>query len=305
MVRLDGGLIQPNLLPIDAKQLFDSVAAEFRGTSRLRQIGFSVELADGFVRTDPALLSRVIRNLLANAFRYTDEGGQVVLASRVEQNRLTITVTDDGVGIAPEDQQRIFDEYVQLDNPDRERRKGLGIGLSIVRRLARLLKIDVSLSSKPGKGTNFTLTFQEPEVEASPRSQALNPETGVVALRYVVIVDDEKDSRDGMSELLKSWGCDVLVEASGDEARRALGEANKVPDLMIVDQNLANGETGIEVIDALRDEVNQDVPALLMTGNVNHIDGIEVVPHLTLITKPVSPVELKRLLYRSAVKPSA
>ncbi len=299
MARLDGGLIQPTIMAVDTENLLDNVASEFNGTADQKGIRFNVHLAPAVIRTDPALLSRVVRNILSNAFRYTPKNGRISLESHRVGDKLVLRVKDNGPGIADDDQKRIFEEYVQLDNPQHDRSQGLGIGLSIVRRLATLLDIEIQLESAAGEGTTFTLRLKG-KADSLPSTEKSDDSNTIDTAPLVVVVDDEKDIRDGMQALLSGWGCDVICEANGDDAVRSLGEANKEPNLLIADYRISKEEVGLTVIERLRDEVNETIPALLMTGGVATIQGINELEPITLITKPVKPDELKRLIKKHA-----
>lgn len=214
---------------------------------------------------------------------------------------------DTGIGIPATQHKAVFDEYVQLGNRERNREKGLGLGLSIVRRLAMLLDVRLDLASEPGKGTRFTLTVPTGAAEGeSAHGEARGPskpDASVSAL-CVLVVDDEDAIRSGMSTVLSSWGCEVLSASNGDDAISLLDRMDLVPDVLIVDRRLGAGETGLAVIERLRDELNGDVRAIMMTGDISAEMEAED-ERLRVLHKPVEPELLHRLLGEIAEEKAA
>jgi two-component system, sensor histidine kinase len=251
-----------------------------------------------YVRSDVSLLSRIIRNLLTNAISYTDRGG-VVLGCRRSGDAVRIEVWDSGRGIPSDRHEEIFREFSQLENPERDRRKGLGLGLAIVHRLARLLGHSVELRSEVGKGSVFSITVPRGVAEDCVPIDA-PPETTTafdLAHALVLVVDDEAAVQDGMAAVLRRWGCDVLTSGSGEEMLAKLAGVGKLPDLIVSDYRLRGAENGIQVVELLRGEFNAEIPALLVTGDTapDRLRDAEA-SGLPILHKPVNPARLRTLI---------
>ncbi|MBX3608928.1 MAG: response regulator [Hydrogenophaga sp.] len=270
--RLDAGAVQPHLQAIRLHALFVSLHNTFG--FRAQEKGLQLRMrapGDLVVSSDPMLLERLLGNLIDNAIKYTERGG-VVIAARApgvgaRAGRLRIDIVDTGVGIAPRFQKLVFDEYYQVDNPQRNRTRGLGIGLSIVRRLSELLAHEVQLRSRPERGTRFSVWV--PLAHARPDVSA--PETGMdfpmVDRRrlpaQVLVLDDEPDSREALASLLRSHGCLVQMAADVDEAERALQHHDV--QAVVADFRLPGERNGLEFLLALRN-TRPELQGLLVTG---------------------------------------
>jgi signal transduction histidine kinase len=254
---------------------------------------------------DPVLVERVLRNLLSNAIRYTPEGS-VMVSARQHRGRLLLQVWDTGVGIREKDVERIFEEFYQVHDPavaiDPDQRRGLGLGLSIVKRLAALMHATLSLRSREGHGTVFTL--EVPVGRAPPADTTgarLRPQIGVTLdHRLIVVVEDDAGVRRGLEVLLKSWGASVAsfdsVAACLAWARQAdLGAA--VPDLLITDYRLEEGVTGLDAIRGLRERFGDRLPAIVVTGSM--MSGFEreaQEERYHVLVKPVVPNKLRAMI---------
>src|SRR5690606_34967462 len=229
--------------------LLERICRELEPAARAK--GIALELrreGDGFVETDPLLFERVLRNLLDNAVKYTDVG-RVIVSARREGEHLAVAVADTGRGIPPEEQARVFEEFYQLDNPERDRTKGLGLGLAIVRRLADLLQMRLDMSSAPGEGTTFRLALRA----ARPGAGALGTpaeEARLLRPLHVLVVDDEAGIRLGMKTLLEAMDCRTTL-ADGTAQALAAAEADR-PDIVLSDLRLRGSENGIETVRAIR-----------------------------------------------------
>jgi two-component system, sensor histidine kinase len=297
--RLDAGAIVPDFRDVDLGGLAQRVMDEFAAVASDKQVSLEGKLEPVFARTDPILISRVLRNLLSNAIKFTDPGGKVSLKVEMRDGDASVTISDTGCGIAIDQQEAIFGEYVQLGNRERNREKGLGLGLSIVRRLAKLLSVELLLESDRGKGTRFYLTIPG----TADRSTVLSEKSMVsaeaekpISNLCVLIVDDEDAIRTGMSTLLSSWGAQVFSAASGDDLVELIDHIDIVPDVLVVDQRLEAGETGQQVIERLRDEVNEAVPVILMSGDISPEIDLKNIGNIRLMQKPVDPGVLREIL---------
>jgi two-component system, sensor histidine kinase len=264
--RLDAGVVQCRPEPFAIQALLTRVGRDHEADAVAKGIGLRLRTSSATVSTDPVLLERVVRNLVSNAVRYTRQG-RVLVGCRRRGACLSLEVWDSGPGIPADQQERIFEEFYQLDNPERDRAKGLGLGLAIVRRLCGLLDVTLTLHSRPGAGSVFKvsvpLAFEPPPAERVDAS----PSVGAMRRGLIFVVDDEAAIQQAMHSLLTSWGHDVLATGSGDEMLVRIATCAGRPDLIICDYRLRGGANGIAVIERLRSEYNAEIPALLITGD--------------------------------------
>ena len=267
--KLDAGAVQPQLQRVNVKALIERIEADYRPVAREKGLTFHIAPVDAEVETDPVLLERVLRNLVDNAFKYTQAGG-VSLDVERDERTVRIAVRDTGAGIAKSERERIFDEFYQVGNPERDRAKGLGLGLAIVRRLARLLGLEVQLETEHGLGSTFAVTLARVAAESSlpplpPRVPAAD-DAGTLAGARVLVIDDELSVRLGMRTLLESWGCHVAACNGLVEAERLLDDYGLDIDVIVADFRLPQHENGIETVRRLRARLG-DVPALMVSGD--------------------------------------
>jgi signal transduction histidine kinase/ActR/RegA family two-component response regulator len=292
--RLDAGAIQPQISVFPLAPLLARLRVEFEPQARAKGLDLRVLRCSAFAKSDPVLVERILRNLVSNAIRYTDSGS-VVVGCRRHQGQLRVSVYDTGIGIDPAHQQLVFEEFYQVGNRERDRSKGLGLGLAIVERLARLLDSRVTLRSVRGRGSLFALDLQRAEPVALPMMRLsrnggqIRDLTGTL----VVVVDDEELILDAAQTLLKQWNCTVVAATSGKDALRQLATSTRPPDVLICDYRLRDGENGVSVAAALRNEFNTDIPALLITGDTNpeQIRAI-AASGLAILHKPLREDEL-------------
>jgi len=244
------------------------------------------------VSTDPILLERIVRNLVSNAVRHS--GGDHVLVGCRRGERLSVEVRDSGRGIPADQQHLIFEEFYQIGNAERDRTKGLGLGLAIVRRLTAMLDIPLTLRSQPGKGSVFTLAVPIARLdELSPAEPADEPEVTSES-RLILVIDDELAIQDAMRTLLMEWGHSVLVAGSGDEMFERVAGLSRRPDLVISDYRLRGSENGLDVIRRLRAALSNAIPAILITGDTSASRlGEAGASSCFLLHKPLSITKLR------------
>jgi PAS domain S-box-containing protein len=289
--RLDAGLVaaQPTSVPV--LPLLERLVAEHRQRAqaaglRLRLVGCSA-----VVRSDPVLLERMLRHLLENSLRYTRQGG-ILLGCRRGGDRLRLEVIDTGIGIAPEQLEAVFEEFYQIDNPERDRMKGLGLGLAVVRRLARLLGHEVEVRSVPGRGSVFAILLplvRRAEPLAQPPNLLASADTGTV-----VVIEDDFLIRMGLEAMLQGWGYAVLGAGSVEEAIR-LVQHGPAPDAIVTDYRLPAGTTGLDGIRAVHACLGRAIPATIVTGDTAPERLAEANRGgFRLLHKPVAPADLRR-----------
>ncbi len=288
--RIEAGVVEPQLRAFRIQSLLNKIEREFAAQADAKGIAYRSRETDLVVQSDPVLVELILRNLVSNAIRYTERGGLLVACRRRgEQARLE--VWDSGRGIAPENQQEIFREFHQLHNPERDRRKGLGLGLAITDGLARTLGHRLTLISVPQRGSVFRLSLPLADCAASveelPKAQA----AAQMLDARVLVIDDDETVRTGMLHLLRDWGCACDAAESIEEALE-LARAH-MPDLVISDYRLREQRTGVEAIAALRALLGRDLPALLITGDTAPDRLREAqASGLPLLHKPVAANEL-------------
>lgn len=296
--RLDAGAVRPELRRVNVKAVLERIEADFRPVASAKGLAFRVTALDTEVETDPVLLERVVRNLVDNAFKYT-AAGSVMLATESGERTVRITVRDTGAGIPAAERERIFGEFYQIGNPERDRSQGLGLGLSIVQRLARLLGLQVELDSEPGRGSTFAITLAHAARSgaASPGAPApAKTGTPVFDAARVLVIDDEPAVRLGMRTLLELWGCRVAACSGYAEAERLIDDDALDVDLIIADFRLRQGESGIETVHRLRARLG-DVPALLVSGDTAPERLREAqASGMPLLHKPVPADKLKQAM---------
>ncbi len=293
--KLDAGVVHVNRTQLNLKNLLKCVYAEFVEDAGRKGLKLQFECSAGaYILSDQLLFTRIIRNLLGNAIKYSDSG-QVSLLVESKPGLHRVMVTDTGQGIAVEEQARIFEEFYQVDNPQRDRTQGLGLGLAIVKRLTALLEIDMQMQSIDGEGTTFSLTLPAvQQVEHRAGSTALVPAS--FDDLHVLVVDDEAEVAVGMQILLNSMGCSV---ATADCTRRAVAAAREQkPDIMLVDFRLRGKDNGIATVRTIQ-FLYPDVPAILISGDTapERLREAEQA-RIELLHKPVAVDVLKQAIAR-------
>ncbi|WP_430878186.1 ATP-binding response regulator [Granulosicoccus sp. 3-233] len=300
--KLDAGTLSVEKKDIYLDSLLAQIEGEFKPLAAEKQLFFDVELADHVIFTDALLLERLIRNLASNAIRYTEEGG-VVLSTRVERGRVWLSIEDTGVGIPEADRKRIFEEFVQLGNVERDRNQGIGLGLSIVKRLAALLSVEIRTESTDGGGARFLVGMplgDRSKCQYLPVGFVETPGEQVDSL-FVLVIDDEEEVCLAIEGLLETWGCIVMTAVSGDAALQQLDEIGEMPDVVISDYRLRQGETGGDVIRRIREHLQTEIPAIILTGDIapERLKDIKLLGY-PMLHKPCEPDMLRKLLASAA-----
>jgi two-component system, sensor histidine kinase len=291
--RLDAGVVEVSRRPFAVGLLLDRVCRDYLEEAKAKGVSLVWKNCALILDSDPVLMERIVRNLVSNAVRYTDRG-RIVVACRRRGADASIQIWDTGRGIPREQQDRVFQEYYQLGNPERDRAQGLGLGLAIVRRMTDLLDCRLTLRSQPGRGSCFEVSIPLSVGAAGAAESDREELSGVLAPGLIVVIDDELAIREAMSSLLVGWGHDVVAAASGDEAMRRLATCPVRPDLVICDYRLRGGENGVAVIERLRADYNETIPALLITGDTapDRLANARA-SGLLLLHKPVSNGRLR------------
>lgn len=299
--RLDAHSVPVQARPFALSELFRQLQSALAETARDKGLRLRVRPTRVWLMSDPSLLYRIILNLVSNALRYTAQGS-VLLACRVSADgrHARIEVWDSGIGMAPEHHEEVFKEFYQIGNAERDRGKGMGLGLNIVQRTAQLLGHPIELRSSLGRGSRFSVTVPLAPVGAVLAPPALAEARAFDDLKglVVLVIEDDALARDGLVGLLASWGAVVGV-AEGLAAARALLQQGFTPDVLLSDYQLHDAENGIQIIQQLRAEAGWSVPACLISGNTAPtLITAARAEGLTLLHKPVRPAKLRSLVRR-------
>jgi signal transduction histidine kinase/CheY-like chemotaxis protein len=299
--KLDAGAVEPHVQSFPVRDVFRRLQMSFAGQAEEAGLQLRFKPGGKVLTSDPQLLERILGNLVQNALRYCRPGGGVLIAARDRQGGVSLEVWDTGIGISESELPKIFAEFYQVANPERDRSKGLGMGLAIVKRLSELLGHELTVRSKPGSGSVFRVWVER----AHPRQMdefAVGAETVPGALddsRSVLLIDDEEAIRTSVGELLAEWGYEVIATSTIDEAVQAARRRHGVIDVVISDLRLRQGEDGLRAIEQVREACGFDVPALLVTGDTapDQVLRVHESGHIVLY-KPVQPKDLLTVLKR-------
>ncbi|HEU4603506.1 MAG TPA: hybrid sensor histidine kinase/response regulator [Steroidobacteraceae bacterium] len=300
--KLDAGQVEVKRETVQIDAVFDRLRSTFAVPAEAKGLRLSIRRSKAALSTDSTLLFRVLSNLVANAIRYTEEGG-VLVACRMHKRSVTIEVWDTGIGIPADQHERIFEEFYQLNNPSRDRSRGLGLGLATVRRIVQLLNHPLRLRSVAGRGTTFSIEIPLADVKGTHAATVEQKVPNLIGGKLIAVIDDEESVRLGMQSLLESWGCKCVTAMDGDEALENLGQRR--PDFIIADLRLRTEENGIDVIRQLRRHLGDDIPAVLVSGDTapEQLRTVSAAG-LTMMHKPLKAVRLRAMLNHEFAKGS-
>lgn len=301
--KLDAGIVPVQLEALALGPFLRQLWREFSPIAHEKGLVLTLDLDPGMpdtVMTDEVLLGRMVGNVIDNAVKYSRRG-TIALSLHAHAGLLALVIEDEGPGIPPEEQGRVFEEFYQLDNIERDRAKGLGLGLSIVHRLAALLQVRLEMASVPGHGTAFYLLLPEHRGD-SPRVARVPFHGNPLAALTVLVVDDNADVRLSMQELLHELGAAPVLANGTAEALLALERVK--PDLLLVDLRLRGGDTGIATVHAVRARL-PGLPAILISGDTSPERLREASDaHIPLLHKPTPVAQLQQLVAELVTSPS-
>lgn len=293
--KLDAGISKPALGDHALAELLRRTASGYRPEAARKNLQLRVVPTRCVVRTDAALLERVLNNLVSNAIRYTRHG-KILIGCRRRPGAVELQVWDTGIGIAPDQLPHVFEEFFQVDNPERDRGKGLGLGLAIVKRTLDLLEHPYALRSVSGLGSCFSIHLpvsDGPALPVMPDRTDTPGERPRIAGAFIVVIEDEADARRAMQALCLSWGAHALAAASAEQCLALLGEHLRQPDLILCDYRLRRGQDGLAAVRQLRACLGLAVPAIIITGDIAAVDLQRVAEAgLLLLHKPVGAERL-------------
>ncbi len=292
---------KPEVFPV--ADIFKAIETQF--SAAFAENGLKLRFAKSslYVRSDPAMLRRIVQNFVSNARRYTTSGG-VLVGCRRRGDRVAIQVVDTGIGIAPEDQKVVFEEFKRLGKRGKATKRGLGLGLAIVDRIARLLDHEICMRSKIDRGSTFeVLVPLADRADAMPTFRGLIDKAPASSLDGTIIlcVDNEHSILEGMQGLLSKWGASPLIANNSETAlehlRKLGSNGGGCPSILLVDYHLDDDVTGIEVIDELREFADMKIPAIIVTADHTQTvrEEIRDSGH-ALLHKPIKPAALRALM---------
>ena len=294
--RLDSGSIDVEKQDVFLQSLLAPIATELQQQAHNKGLQFEYQSTEALLYTDPILLTRVLRNIISNAIKYTEHGHIKVLVSQ-QSDKLQIDIIDTGIGIPESEFEAIFSEYHQIANKRRDRKEGVGLGLSIVKKISDLLDFDITVQSELGKGSCFTLTLDcvdasESIVEADEHnSETAHNFTGL----NVLVIDDEQDILVGMEMILSGWGCTVQCASDYQQACQSIAQ-NK-PEVIFSDYRLEDDMTGLDIVASLHAKLGKSIPSALVTAEIDdELLQLAESKGLVVISKPVSPSKLRDFL---------
>jgi len=293
--KIDAAATQPMVRDFPVADLLQRMADDFVPQALAHGLCCRVVMSSAWVRSDPILLERIVRNFMSNAIKYTKKG-RILLGCRHQAGGLRIEVHDTGIGIAAHQQKEIFNEFVQIGNPERDRYKGLGLGLAIVDGLARMLEHPLTLRSQVQCGSMFAVTVPlgRPGARPAVEAQVMYGQSLDVS---ILLVDDDQSIRLSAARLLENWGYAVVTAESADEALELLRSTGFQPDVMLVDYRLREGRTGVEAIRLIRGHCGRQVPAAILTGDTDPERLQEARDSgYPLLHKPLAAGKLRTLL---------
>ena len=293
--KLDAEIVTPDIQSFPINRLLQHLAAEFQPIAEKRNLALSTVHSELHVKSDPVLLRRAIQNFLSNAIRYTPSG-KITMGVRRQGEHLWVEVRDTGIGIDEGQQAEIFDEFHRVEATEQE--KGLGLGLSIVKRICLLLDHPVEVDSELGKGSCFRVKI--PLAKAVIKHIVKNKEVEQPEQKtdhLILCIDNESQIIQGMESLLSDWGYDVAVGTN--EAAGLDQLAGKIPDCVVIDYHLDDNQTGVEAMKRLKERWQRDVPCLVITADYTHEVEEEILrAGFEMLKKPVKPLALRSLLNR-------
>jgi signal transduction histidine kinase/ActR/RegA family two-component response regulator len=305
--RLDAGVVEVNAQSFAIQPLLERICRDYTGEAAAKQIELRLRPTRAAAFSDPLLVERIVRNIVANAIAYTDSG-RVLVGCRRRGRAVLIEVWDTGRGIPAAEQARIFQEFYQVGNPERDRGRGVGLGLAIVKRLTALLGHPLRLRSQPERGSVFTLQLPYSDAPLAAPARLLDiPQAADGVAGLVLVVDDEAAIQVAMKDLLEGWGYKTIIAGSCDALLEKLADCPDRPGLIICDYRLRAHENGVHVIERLRSEYNDDdIPGMLITGDTAP-DRLRDAREsgLLLLHKPVSNTRLRAAIAHLLARPAA
>ena len=286
--KLEAGVVKPDITDCAVQEIFEDLRAEFDEQAKTKGLELIIERCNDVAKSDARLLTQILENFISNAIRYTREGF-IRLRCLHQEASIRLEVLDTGMGISPDEIGDIFEEFHQVDS-GKTRPEGLGLGLSIVKRTAELLGCELDVSSKPGEGSVFSVVVPQGERERTAARATETAAEGDSVTGLVLVVDDEPTVLDATSILLQIEGFEVVTASCLQEVLDCMAE--RTPDLLVTDYHLRAGETGADIIQAVRQAGRPNTPVILVSGDTSDAVKSKDFDEAGFLTKPVDTDKL-------------
>jgi signal transduction histidine kinase/CheY-like chemotaxis protein len=295
---LEAGLIIPRVIDFSVNDIFSSIFDSFQPVAEEKKLKLRIVPTKLWVKTDPALLERIVGNFVSNSIRYT-EVGSVLIGCRRRGDKVLIEVLDTGVGIHENQISSIFKDFYQIQNKERDRSKGLGLGLALARRLAATLGHEITTKSNLGLGSCFSVLVSVGNENNIQGKVSIPGPLQDLDGTKVLLIEDDDDVLKATTQLLESWGCCVWSGSGKDEVFRLLDEASLIPQIIVADNRLPGEFSGVDIVSMLRVKLDSDIPSIIVTGDVEraHVESIRSQGFPVLL-KPIRPAKFRAIIRR-------
>ncbi|MDE2578806.1 MAG: hybrid sensor histidine kinase/response regulator [Hyphomicrobiales bacterium] len=298
--KLDAGVVTPDFESVGLSDMFQSLDGDFRGLAEKRGLKLRFRATKLAVESDPILLRRILQNLVSNALRYTARGG-VLIAARTRGANVRIDVLDTGVGVQETEKEKIFEEFHRSAVATQDTGEGLGLGLSIVRRMSSALGHTIDMRSHPGRGSRFSVIATAADV-AAPKGADLAMidsfvRANALAGRTLLLIENDVDVLAATKGLLMQWGAHVLTARDLAGVRAVFAKAVVAPEAVVADYHLDHGETGLQAIALARSLARHDIPSVIVTADQSDAALADArAAGYEMLRKPVKPAQLRAVL---------
>ena len=294
---LEVGAIKPRHEIFSVNNILISIFQSFLPLAKDKELDFRIVPSSLYVRSDPALLERILGNFMSNAIRYTNKGS-VLIGCRKRGDKVSIEVWDTGCGISDDQMSLIYEDFYQIENKERDRGKGLGLGLALAKRLADSLEHTIDSKSSLGSGSCFSVSVDLAENKADKNQSEIFMNIMNLSGINILLVEDDIDVLKATKQLLESWGCKVKTARNKDEVMNLIKEnPYNNPDIILADNRLPGDSSGIDITYLIQEKLQASIPCVIMTGDVerNHVQSI-IDQGFPVLLKPIQPAKFRAML---------
>ena len=294
---LEVGAIKPRFESFSVNNMLISIFQSFLPLAKDKGLNFRVVPSSLYVRSDPALLERILGNFMSNAIRYTNKGS-VLIGCRKRGDKVVIEVWDTGCGISDDQMSLIYEDFYQIENKERDRGKGLGLGLALAKRLAESLEHSINSKSTLGAGSCFSVAVDIAENNTDNNQDESFMNIMNLSGANILLVEDDMDVLKATKQLLESWGCKVKTARNKDEVMNLIKEnPYDNPDIILADNRLPGDASGIDITYLIQEKLQASIPCVIMTGDVerNHVQSI-IDQGFPVLLKPIQPAKFRAML---------
>jgi len=294
---LEVGAIKPRHEIFSVNNILISIFQSFLPLAKDKELDFRIVPSSLYVRSDPALLERILGNFMSNAIRYTNKGS-VLIGCRKRGDKVSIEVWDTGCGISDDQMSLIYEDFYQIENKERDRGKGLGLGLALAKRLADSLEHTIDSKSSLGSGSCFSVSVDLAENKADKNQSEIFMNIMNLSGINILLVEDDIDVLKATKQLLESWGCKVKTARNKDEVMNLIKEnPYNNPDIILADNRLPGDLSGIDITYLIQEKLQTSIPCVIMTGDVerNHVQSI-IDQGFPVLLKPIQPAKFRAML---------